>query len=1085
MTAAIEPAPFFVLRAPLLPFDEWLAFAGGLAAPAASDGDVPPALAADRERARARLRAVVARPEVREALFLASPSLDDALDVWMQAPDSERGRKAERTLVRYFARLCGRATPFGLFAGCALGRVDVRAGESRLSLAPRARFGRHTRLGMDYLFALGESLARDPELQPRLRYRPNSSLYRAAGRLRYVEAQLNGKSRAYRLVAVEPSEYLDATLKHAQNGATAAQLAAELARQAAVDEDEARAFVDELAAQQLIVADVQPPVTGPEPIFALLRRLEGHAAAPPLARVRDGLAAIDAEPLGTPPARYRRLAEELRPLPLPVELPRLFQADLVMRGDFVLGAAAMAELERGVALLQRLTPPRDPLRRFRRAFVARYEAAEVPLSDVLDEESGLGFGGSTSGYAPLIAGLPFGDDGVAQVDWGARETLLLEKLTAALARGEREIRLDERDVARLSPPSPPPLPDAFAVVASFVAPSAAALTDGNFAVHMMAVSGPSGIKSLGRFCHGDPELAALVAGELRAEESHRPDAVFAEVVHLPEGHVGNLLLRPLLRAHEVPFLGVSGAPAERQLTLDDLTVAVEGERVVLRSRRLRREILPRLSTAHDYGGKASLGPYRFLGMLQSQGVAGSLAWSWGPLESAAFLPRVTAGRLILEHARWRIGAQALAPLAAAVDDEHRWRAARSLRRELGLPRLVAVEDRDHRLLVDFDHVLSLDSFAQLIKGLDEVVLLELPAPDALPVTGPDGRYVHELVVPFRRRAIAPETTTTAATTTTATAATAATTTTTATATTAAATVQSVAASQRRIVPGGDWLYVKLYAGAATLDGVLCDLVAPLVRDAVAAGSARHWFFVRLEDPDWHLRLRLVGDGERLRAEVEPALWRATRALVDDGRLWRAQLDTYHRELERYGGPDGLRLCEALFHADSDAVLAILERLDGDAAADARWRLALAGGDAILEELGFDLDARHALVSSLRDSFGREFSVGGDFVKLLGERFRRERATLESLFDADAAHPLRPALDILAARRARQAPLVAELRAAALAGRLTQPLPSLAVSLVHMHVNRMLRTAARAHELVIYDFLQRLYEGRRARRRRPS
>ena len=43
----------------------------------------------------------------------------------------------------------------------------------------------------------------------------------------------------------------------------------------------------------------------------------------------------------------------------------------------------------------------------------------------------------------------------------------------------------------------------------------------------------------------------------------------------------------------------------------------------------------------------------------------------------------------------------------------------------------------------------------------------------------------------------------------------------------------------------------------------------------------------------------------------------------------------------------------------------------------------------------------------------------------------------------------------------------------------------AASLVHMHTNRMLRSAARAQELVLYDFLHRLYTSRQARERKRS
>ena len=62
------------------------------------------------------------------------------------------------------------------------------------------------------------------------------------------------------------------------------------------------------------------------------------------------------------------------------------------------------------------------------------------------------------------------------------------------------------------------------------------------------------------------------------------------------------------------------------------------------------------------------------------------------------------------------------------------------------------------------------------------------------------------------------------------------------------------------------------------------------------------------------------------------------------------------------------------------------------------------------------------------------------------------------------------------------PTLRELRARESAGSLTQPVEQLADSYVHMHVNRMLRTAARAQELVLYDLLHRLYESRAARQR---
>src|SRR5262249_38295573 len=263
----------------------------------------------------------------------------------------------------------------------------------------------------------------------------------------------------------------------------------------------------------------------------------------------------------------------------------------------------------------------------------------------------------------------------------------------------------------MSVKSPAPLPDAFAAMATVLADSPDALDDGDFRVLVEMADGPSGARLLGRFCHGDERLRATVETHLRAEEALRADAVFAEIVHLPEGRVGNVLSRPVLRGHEIPFLGRSGAPAETQIALHDLMIRVEGRRVVLFSRRLGREVIPRLSTAHNFIWR-SLGAYRFLCSLQEQGRATRLTWNWGALDHAAFLPRVTHGRAILSRARWRVKKNDLpelpAPLpAAAFTGLRRWREARHI------PRLAVLADLDNRLLVDFENVLAVESFAAL------------------------------------------------------------------------------------------------------------------------------------------------------------------------------------------------------------------------------------------------------------------------------------------------------------------------------------------------------------------------------------
>jgi thiopeptide-type bacteriocin biosynthesis protein len=898
-------------------------------------------------------------------------------------------------------------------------------------------------------------------------YEPNSSLYEAAGRLRLAEARLGDNGRSYHLIAVDKSPDLTAALGRAQGGATL-EAVAEVLVDDEISQAEAEEYVAELVDNQLLVTDARPVVTGEEPVHGLIATLRSHAETAQIAErvdeARAALEAIDAAGPGASPDRYRAVASVLGELPAQPDLSRLVQVDLVKPAqEATLGSRVVSEITRGIRILHQLAPPQGPdgLSRFREAFSERYQTREIPLVEALDEETGIGFERSDSPLAeasPLLAGLPFrGGDQVAR-RWTARDGLLLGKLARALAEGANEIALEASDLEALASPQHRPLPDAFYVMATMAAESDQAIAQGAFRVLLEYLGGPPGAVLLGRFCHADQTLHKFVRAHLQAEEARRPERLFAEIVHLPDGRIGNILCRPVLRDYEIPYLGRSGAPADRQIPVTDLLVSVRDGRIVLRSDRLGREVMPRLTTAHNHDWR-NLGVYRFLCALQRQDVVSALAWDWGPLQDAPFLPRVVSGRLVLSRARWNLTEAELRALGQARGADQ-FAAVQALRTERRLPRYVALADRDHELVIDLDNVLSVAALAHQLRGRRQAVLVEMfPDPDALCVTGPEGRFVHELTVPFVQVAPPPPEPDNAD------------------------PQAARSAVRRRFPPGSEWLYAKLYTGTGTADQVLNHLVGPLVRSSLASGAADAWFFIRYGDPDWHLRLRLHGEPGRLHAEALPSLEAAAAPLLEAGQLWRMQLDIYEREVERYGGDRGIELAEQVFTADSEAVLTITGSLWGDAGLDLRWRLAMAGIDLLFEDLGLTLGEKRTVARRAREGLGQEFRVDGNFRGQVGQRYRAERAHLEALLDPGQAPPapLAAGLEALRRRSLRLAPVTAELRQLGQAGRLSTTMTDLAMSYAHMHVNRLLRSAHRAQELVLYELLDRAYSSQAGRR----
>jgi thiopeptide-type bacteriocin biosynthesis protein len=1017
---------------------------------------------------RAYLAAVLELPEVREALYVASPSLYAAIDSWKAAPTSANGARVEHSLVKYVSRMMGRSTPFGLFSAVSAGKLGR---ETKLELAPRSEYRRRTRLDNDYLFVLVGELVKLPEVRDRLTFRPNNSLYRSAGRLRYAGAQLVDKDRSYHLISVEPTPYLEATLERVKDGATRDQLAQPL-----VDDDitidDARAYVDELIEAQLIVPDLGIFVTGPEPIDGLLGQLEAAGLTTAHAILSDARAkieAIDRGGVGNSPERYREIAATLEPLPAKVDLARLFQVDMVKPANMTIGNRVAAELAQVIGQLGKFSRGRGSFDDFKRAFMERWEGRAVPLSEVLDEESGIGFeaarGPGTEG-APLLAGLPFaGGQAENRVTWSRVEQHLLKRLAQALASGATEIVLEDADLEAMKGPVAAVLPDAFATTIRLAGTAAepVILSQGSF--------GPSGARLLGRFCHASTEIDAMVRAHHIAEEALRSDAVFAEIVHLNEGRIGNILCRPVLRDYEIVYLGVSGAPLERQIPVEDLLVTMRGDRIVLLSKRLGREVIPRLTTAHNYRLR-SLGIYRFLCALANQD-CDTVGFSWGPLGNAPYLPRVRVGKVIVERESWTLDKADIDPITAAVRATNKAAEKKqplagpsvaevvaALRTRRNLPRMFVISAGDNELPIDLDNPLLAAAFADELSGLTGVKLVEMfPPVDQLLATGPEGAFANEIVLMFTKPAEKG-------------------------ATRQAAQLPRVAQVQREYPPGSEWLYAKIYCGESTTDRVLREAIAPVVREVIASGDAEKWFFIRYHDPDPHVRVRFAGDPARLLAKVMPALERAVAPLTAGGAVRKLVLDTYAREVERYGGDRGIELVEDIFWHDSDAVLGIIELIDGDAGGIARWKLALRGIDSTLDALGLTAEQRAKISGDAKEMLGREMRAETYLWTKIGERFTRERADLDLLLARDAArdagHDLEPGFELLATRDALIKPIGDELRARDAAGALSPGLEAMGWSIVHMHANRILHASQRAQELVLYDFLRRLHASNKAR-----
>ena len=1030
-----RPIGHVIARHPLLPFETLDAFAA--------------AVKRSPEAGRDFLRALVARPEVNEALYVASPGLMEGLEKWRREPTSERGQKVERALISYLERMSSRCTPFGLFASVSVGHVGKSL---RSQVAGLDTVRRRTRLDNGYLQALCERLSARPEVRRSLKYIANETLHTVGERLHFVTARQDGGRRVYDLSAVDALEALTLhVLPFAREGRTPATLGESL--QAAMPElsaEEAGGFIDQLIDAQILLGSLSVPLTGREGLESVLEQLRSlsgvEAEVKALESAQAQLVELDRR-VGNSSEPYEALGKTLQPLGVPFEKGQLVQVDLARLGDDTeLPESLIRQALRVGSVLASAAPiGDDDLTEFRASFSNRYEGAEVPLLEALDDEAGVGFTSESSGHsAPLLKDIAFSPSNkVTSERDSAWDVWVAGLLLQAQIDGTNEIVLSEPDLEHRSRRTNP-----FAESAAMHLTLFARKPGSTDPVAMLTgLGGPSSENMFGRFAFMDERLEKAVRAGLAAEEQLRPETKYAELVHSPEGRSGNVIARPSVRALEIPILSKGGLPASQTLRLDDLLLSLRDGRLTLRSRSLGAEVLPRLTNAHNYAF-LGLPLYRFLAALQHEGLPRAPMWSWGSHRTAPALPRVRVGNLVLIAAKWSLTENILKKLVDVA-------AFRTVAQRLRWPRFMVARERDNTLAIDLENELSIETFVDSYHHRPGVELEEdLDRLYGSPYTNAQGSFANEVVVPMvalERRS-------------------------------PALAVVPTTQIARVFVPGDEWLYLRVHVTPAMAERVFTTVLPEVLTWARESGELKRWFFIRYDEQGHHLRLRFRGAPAWLREKLLPRLEAAIAPFVASRIVSRLVVDTYRREVERYGGDQGIEVAEAWFEAASDEALQMVQLLPRDADLEARSWATLAGVNGILTKL-LDTDAeRIKTLETWRGSIFNENGGGALLEGSLSKVARTHRALVAQLVSPQLPPVLESVASLLAAQSQTVEPLAAELKALQVAGKLTVSLGSIAGALMHMQVNRLLRAQQRRQELVMYDLLLRHLKSQQGRTR---
>ncbi len=688
---------------------------------------------------------------VKETIYLASPVLCSEIQ---KIVDGEIRNEVEKdkiilSFVKYFTRMGTRCTPFGLFAACSSGELG-KTTHSQIEDSIR----RCTRLDMFYLCTLVQFLLNLPDIKEQLRYFPNNTIYELKKQLRYIEYKYLNNRRLHKISMIEKSKVLSVILKMAVSGITPLEIRNYLLSED-FEEEDVTAFTEDLIRSHLLVSELDVNLTGDsyfEKILSVLHRMDLAADSKKLfdslCDIRNLLEQSDHTKNGTPMKFYKQIVQLIRIHPVSFQENTLFQVDATRKGTVTIGENVIKELQSVLSYFCKTSPTgmNPNLSNFQRAFSARYEDLEIPLSIALDADLGIGYpvGNGIADIAPILdkLELPRGRNTHSQVVNNV-QTFLLQKMMEMEKKGENEIVLYPEEFDGL-PDDSARLPSTLFFFFHLIRDSGDDLL-----LDIRGIS-DSAAKLMSRFSHLDPKIHELVMEITKKESEIEKEGIIGEIVHLPSSRVGNILFRPHIRENEIVYLAHSDLPETNKISISDLMLSSRNGKLYIRSRKLNKYIFPRLTTAHGYGND-TLPVYRFLCDMQYQNTRSGFQFSWGGLEhSLKYRPRVRYGSSILSLASWTVEIAEIKDLFSLEDLElvkqiSNWRTNRNL------PKLTFLADGDNELLVDFTSCLSIKALFSVIKKRTSFNLIEfLYDPDTLIMQGESGKYLNECIVPFYR-----------------------------------------------------------------------------------------------------------------------------------------------------------------------------------------------------------------------------------------------------------------------------------------------------------------------------------------------
>lgn len=801
-----------------------------------------------------------------EAIAIASPPLFESLQ------KGEKEKKHYLSLLKYFLRMSARATPFGLFSAVGWGEF---AEKGDLSFST-ASISKKVRVDMSWGQAFIDHIHSHKGIVRCLKVMPNPNLIKKAGRILLSK---DGDS-----LSIKSSVVSDFIFEQSKTPLIYSDLEAQLlTRFSEHSEEVVSDYLWQVFQKGYLLSECSISLNRPFSLKEFCNMLKG----------KDALDLSFFETLSSLVENYEK-ANVGKGLPILEELVTCLnqwkkvryplQIDAYRKtGAFSLPSCIQKTIEETASILWLLSNEEtNTVSHYYQQFHEKYgDSRLVPLLELIDPHQGLGM------LKPKVPD----DNKPPSFPW---QQLLLSSIQ------NNEIRIEHLPQNAISQEKLQNAPSSLEIAFELLASSQEDLNAGNYTlvVNPLVTTRQAGT-IFGRFLYlFDSSQTDQLRQLIKQEEDLYPQVLFVEAGFSPShSRVANIAFHENIREFHLQMH--FHEPSDKTLDLEDIYVGSRKNRLYLYSKKMKKELHVVLSSAVN----KELAPpaLKFLLDLSQERFTSFNPFIWGKMPPCTFLPRVSYKNVILSPARWLLTSSDL-KLTEKSSQSDIEKAIKDAFVTLKIPNEVYLTHFDNRLLIDWKNQDHFSLILQHFARKKEILFFEyIERKQESLVRSDKGGHVTEFVVPCIKKSAYkskeyhsyyPPT-------------------------------EQINPLDRLSLPGGDWLFIKLFVAKEDEESFLQAKISPFIQHLLDNHLIDKWFYVRYHDEKPHIRFRLHGQPEQLYGTVLPLIHTCFSEWITSGHLAHFGFYTYEKEIERYGGPDAILLAEEIFCADSLICLSLL------------------------------------------------------------------------------------------------------------------------------------------------------------------